>query len=222
MNESVRRLRALGIDPDALSAIVVTHEHADHLGGVARLARRHAVPVWLTNGTYAAWSDREVPQVQYFDPHTPFEIGDLQLCPYPVPHDAREPAQLVIGDGAHRIGVLSDAGSLTPHMCHMLQRCEALMIEFNHDVDMLARGPYPPALQRRVGGDYGHLSNTQAAELLRRIDTTHLRHIVLTHLSAKNNTPALARAAGAAALNCSEDWLVAAPQDQGLDWREVY
>lgn len=219
--EASRRLLALGLEPAALSAIVVTHEHSDHIGGVARFARRHGTPVWMTAGTRSAWTDADVPSLHEFDPHTPFSIGDLALSPYPVPHDAREPAQLVIGDGASRIGVLSDAGSITPHMRSMLDGCDALLLEFNHDVEMLARGPYPDMLKRRVGGDYGHLSNVQAAGLLQRIDTSALKHIVLTHLSEKNNTPELALQAGAAALGCAPQDLVAADQDEGLGWRDL-
>ncbi|MDT0497441.1 MBL fold metallo-hydrolase [Algiphilus sp. W345] len=221
VQESTRRLQRLGVEPESLAAIVVTHEHSDHLGGVARVARRYGLPVWMTRGTHAVWNDVDVPCIEHFDPHTPFAIGDLEMSPYPVPHDAREPAQFVVGNGATCIGVLSDAGSVTPHMCRMLQACDSLLIEFNHDSAMLASGPYPESLKRRVGGAYGHLSNMQAADLLRRIDTSRVQHVVLTHLSEKNNTPELALTAGAEALGCETHWLVAAEQDQGLAWREI-
>ena len=143
----------------------------------------------MTRGTHAVWNDVDVPCIEHFDPHTPFAIGDLEMSPYPVPHDAREPAQFVVGNGATCIGVLSDAGSVTPHMCRMLQACDSLLIEFNHDSAMLANGPYPESLKRRVGGAYGHLSNMQAADLLRRIDTSRLQHVVLKATTPCENCP---------------------------------
>ena len=99
VQESTRRLQRLGVEPESLAAIVVTHEHSDHLGGVARVARRYGLPVWMTRGTHAVWNDVDVPCIEHFDPHTPFAIGDLEMSPYPVPHDAREPAQFVVGNG---------------------------------------------------------------------------------------------------------------------------
>lgn len=221
LGEAEQRLARLGLAADALSAIIVTHEHGDHLGGVGRLARRHHLPVWLTSGTHAAWRDAKVPRVHRFSPHETFAIGDLEIAPYPVPHDAREPCQFVLSDGRHRIGVLSDAGSLTPHMRTMLDACDALLLECNHDEQMLARGPYPEALKRRVGGAMGHLSNVQAAMLLTQLNCSRLQHLVLTHLSETNNTPEHARGACAAALNCTPDWLAVADQDAGLAWRAL-
>ena len=143
----------------------------------------------------------------------------MKITPYAVPHDAREPAQYVIGDGRYRVGVLSDAGHITPHMRETLSGCDALLLECNHDPDMLANGPYPPALRERVGGDYGHLSNQQAAGLLDAIDTSALQQLVIAHISAKNNRPELAQSAVAAALGCEPDWAPVADQETGLDWR---
>ncbi|MBX6419398.1 MAG: MBL fold metallo-hydrolase [Nevskia sp.] len=220
--ETEARLQRLGLAAEDLDAVVVTHEHADHLSGVARLAQRYRLPVWLTPGTRKSW--REAPDadlLRHFSPHQPFAIGDLAVEPFPVPHDAREPCQYVFGDGAFRVGVLSDAGSVTPHMRAVLSGCHALLVEFNHDGEMLARGPYPAALKRRVAGDRGHLSNAQAAALLAAIDCSRLRHLVLIHLSEINNTPELARRAAAAALNCTPDWIACAHQERGLDWCEV-
>jgi phosphoribosyl 1,2-cyclic phosphodiesterase len=219
LREAEARLARLGVELHALTAIVVTHEHADHIGGVARLARKHRLPVYLTSGTLAAWKDAPVPRTQCFSPHESFAIQDVQVQPFPVPHDAREPCQYVFGDGRFRVGVLSDAGSVTPYMRQTLGGCDALMLEFNHDVQMLANGPYPPKLQERVGGPLGHLSNMQSAELVRSIDVTRLRHLVLTHLSEKNNTPELALAAAAPHAASAE--VVCAHQDRGLGWRAL-
>lgn len=215
------RLRRLGVEPESLDAILVTHEHSDHLGGVARYARKYGTPVWITHGTCTAWDDPQVPQIRRFSPHDRFRIGAIDVQPYPVPHDAREPCQYVLGDGVRRLGVLSDAGHVTAHMHALLADCDALSLECNHDPQMLADGPYPAALKRRVGGGLGHLSNGQAAGLLAAVDAARLQHLVLTHLSEVNNTPALARATAVAALERDEDWIVCAGQQDGLDWREL-
>ena len=222
LNEVDARLARLGLCADDLSAILVTHEHGDHIGGVARLARRNRLPVWLTPGTLAAWRTAPEGWVRTFSPHRAFEIGDLTIAPYPVPHDAREPCQYVFGDGARRVGVLTDAGSVTPHMREVLSGLDALLLEFNHDRDMLLRGPYPQSLKVRVAGSKGHLSNAQAADLLATIDCSRLQHLVLTHLSETNNTPEYALHAAATALGGAPDWLVCAHQDAGLDWRDLH
>lgn len=219
--EAETRLERCGIEPASIDAILVTHEHSDHLGGVARFARKHGTPVWLTHGSHAAWNDAQVPELRRFSPHELFEIGGIDVLPYPVPHDAREPCQYVFAAGGRRLGILSDAGHVTPHMRAMLADCDALMLECNHDAQMLADGPYPAPLKRRVAGGLGHLSNAQSAALLASLDASRLQHLVLTHLSEKNNTPALARAAAVTALERDEDWIVCAEQDEGLDWREV-
>lgn len=221
LKETRARLRRLGVEPETLAGILVTHEHNDHLGGVAVLARRYRLPVWITHGSHAAWNAEGVNSVQRFSPHQGFRIGALEITPYPVPHDAREPCQYVLGDGRRRLGILSDAGHITPHMKSVLADCDGLMLECNHDVQMLARGPYPPALKRRVGGGLGHLSNAQAAELLAAVEASRLQQLVLTHLSEVNNTPALARAAAVVALNRDASWIVCAGQQDGLDWREL-
>ncbi|MDB5970992.1 MAG: fold metallo-hydrolase [Hydrocarboniphaga sp.] len=215
------RLQRLGIEPGSISAILVTHEHGDHLGGVARLARRHGIEVWMTPGTCSAWGEHRVEQVRLFSPHADWSIGDLHVQPYPVPHDAREPCQYVFAYRGLRVGILSDAGAVTPYMQLMLDRCDALMLECNHDSAMLAAGPYPYSLKHRVGGGLGHLSNEQSAALLRGVDRSRLQHLVLTHLSETNNTPELALRAARDAMQSAADWIVCAGQDEGLAWREV-
>ncbi|MBI5784107.1 MAG: MBL fold metallo-hydrolase [Rhodocyclales bacterium] len=214
------RLARVGLAPDDLDAILVTHEHADHVGGAAACARRYAIDVFLTHGTLGAAALADV-SLTVIDSHTPFAIGDIELFPFPVPHDAREPAQFVFSDGACRLGVLTDAGCVTPHMVGMLSGCAALVLECNHDAAMLAAGRYPPYLKQRIAGRYGHLDNAAAAGLLAQIDRSRLRHVVAAHLSQENNTPQLAVAALAAVLGCEPEWLAVADQDNGCDWRQV-
>ena len=215
------RLANLGKRPEDLTAIVVTHEHSDHVSGVAVLARSYDIVVWATPGTAQAAGLGELVGSKFFDCHAPFAIGDVEAAPFPVPHDAREPSQFVFGDGARRIGVLTDVGSLTPHITESLDDCDALVLECNHDADMLAAGNYPPSLKQRVGGRHGHLSNDQAAALLARLNCAKLQHVVAAHLSEKNNEPHLAQQALSAVLGCEMGWIAVADQKRGLAWREV-
>ncbi len=219
--EVERRMARLGKTPSDLSAIVVTHEHGDHIKGVGPLARRYKIPVWMTHGTARHERLGKLPQLHYFNSHESFAIDGLELSPYPVPHDAREPAQFVFGDGQRRLGILTDVGCWTPHIEEQLSACDALMLECNHDRDMLYLGSYPHSLKERVGGRHGHLSNAQAAELLARLDNSKLQHLVAAHLSEENNQPLLAQQALAQVLGCNADWISIAAQEQGLNWREV-
>ena len=219
--ETEKRLTRLGLDARQVDAILVTHEHSDHISGVARFSRRFGIPVWMTAGTEAVHRGGEVAASHCFSSHQPFRIGDLEIAPYPVPHDAREPCQFVFSDGAVRLGVLTDAGSITAHMVQALDGLDALILECNHDPELLARGPYPARLQQRVGGRYGHLSNQQAADLLKQIATTRLQHLVAAHLSEKNNRVDLARAALAQVLHCAAADISVAEQETGIAWRDV-
>ena len=221
--ETVLRLARNGIEPESLAAVVVTHEHADHLGGVPRLAARFEIQVWLTHGTLAAANGRldAVGSVRAFDGHDPFVIGDIAVAPIPVPHDAREPVQFVFGDGVRRLGLLTDLGMSTPHVVECLSGCDALVLECNHDPDLLANSDYTAALKARISGRHGHLSNAAAAALLRDIDRSRLQHVFAAHLSRQNNRPEFARAALAGALGCTPDWVGIAEQDTGFGWRDI-
>lgn len=221
--ELERRLAGVGMAAEMLSAIVVTHEHHDHIAGVGAVARKYRLPVWLSHGSYRAGERRlgKLPERHTLNCHQRFSIGELELQPFPVPHDAREPCQLVLGDGDKRLGILTDAGRSTQHIEDSLGGCDALILECNHDPQLLADGPYPPSLQARVGGELGHLSNGQSAELLGRLEVGRLQHLVAAHISEKNNRPELATAALSEALGCEPQWIALANQDDGLGWRDI-
>jgi phosphoribosyl 1,2-cyclic phosphodiesterase len=217
-----RRLARLDMRVDALDAIIVTHEHGDHIGGVARIARRHQIPVWMSHGTWRGLESMfDDIQVNLVEGHAAFSVGDVLVEPFPVPHDAREPAQFVFSDGSVRLGVLTDTGESTLHIERTLTACDGIVLECNHDADMLARSNYPARLRRRISSRVGHLDNAAAANLLSRVAGTRLRHVIAAHLSQQNNTPELARGALAAVLGCSPDWIGVAYQDSGFDWREL-
>jgi phosphoribosyl 1,2-cyclic phosphodiesterase len=222
IRDTIARLARVGVAPDTLSAIIVTHEHSDHIGGVAPFAARFGTPVWLTFGTLAVVSDRfaDLPCVRGFDSHDSFAIDAIEVHPFPVPHDAREPVQFVCSDGRWRLGVLTDLGVSTAHVEASLSGCDALVLECNHDLEMLANGDYPESLKRRIASKVGHLDNGAAAGLLGRIDTSRLKHLIAAHLSQQNNRPELARAALAGSLNCDLDWIGVADQQLGFGWRE--
>jgi phosphoribosyl 1,2-cyclic phosphodiesterase len=217
------RMSRLGLAPDDLDAIIVTHEHGDHGGGVTKLSTRYDIPVYLTRGTYSGLGaeGRAIASPRFIDAYTPFAIGDAEVRPYTVPHDAREPVQFVVCDGTGRLGVLTDTGIPTPHIVQALSGVDALVLECNHDLDMLMNGPYPAHLKRRIAGRLGHLSNEASAEIVRAMDRSRLKHVIAAHLSEKNNTPELALAALAGALGCASDWVGIATQEDGFAWREI-
>ena len=218
--ELARRLARLDLTGESLDAILVTHEHGDHSAGVFACARRFGVPVYLSHGTLAGVPRHGVaqPVLQVIDSHAPFRIGNLEIHPFPVPHDAREPVQYVFTDGSHRLGVLTDVGAATPHIKSMLDGCHALVLECNHDRQMLEVGRYPRHLKQRIAGPYGHLENAAAAALLEALDRSQLQHLVAAHISQENNTAQLARDCLAAVAGPLGQGIVVATQDEGFAW----
>jgi phosphoribosyl 1,2-cyclic phosphodiesterase len=221
--ELTRRLARAGCTPADLDAVFITHEHGDHVGCSVAFARRHRIPLLTSRGTWRAIGRED------FDPSLlhllrggeRLAFGDVELQPFSVPHDAQEPLQLCLDDGALRLGIVTDLGCAPAAVAEALQRCRALLLECNHDEAMLRAGPYPPMLQRRILGTHGHLSNAAAADLLARCLHRGLSTVVAAHLSEKNNAPALARGALAAVLACGADDIRVADPVQGFDWLSV-
>lgn len=219
IKETDKRMERLGVSGDEISAILVTHEHADHVGGVARYARRYNIPVWASHGTGAMI--KNIDSVQCFNSHKIFELGEISVEPILVPHDAREPTQFVFRSNNLKLGVMTDTGSITQHMVDVLKGCDALLLECNYDREMLLNGVYPESLKRRVLGDWGHLDNQQAIELLQHLDTSTLQHLVLAHVSEKNNSHDLVLDSVSKAIQCDRAWLEVIDQDNGMAWRNL-
>jgi len=221
--ELATRLARAGLAVSDLDALFVTHEHADHVGSAVALARRHRIPLWMSRGTWRAVGSPELPDglLHFARDGQAIALGDLEIAPYTVPHDAQEPLQPRFSDGAWRLGVLTDAGSRTDHLVAHLQHCHALLLECNHDLAMLAASRYPYPLRARIGGRYGHLSNDTAAQILADCLHAGLRHVVAAHLSRENNTPELALAALAGVCGVRTHELKVAGPGWGFDWIEL-
>ena len=226
MRETQARLARAGLAPSQLAAILVTHEHEDHLGGVFGFARKHRLPVCLSHGTLQAQladdpAAENGVEIRLLHAEEKFSVDGLEILPFTVPHDAREPLHYVFSDGARRLGVLTDTGCSTPHIEQTLSGLDALVLETNHDRDMLLGSDYPQSLKARIAGRLGHLDNQASGALLAALDQTQLKHVVAAHLSRRNNNPDLARAALAEALGCEAQWIAVATQESGFDWREI-
>lgn len=197
------RLSSVNMDPDSIGAILISHGHNDHIRGIVAIARRLGARVFasasaIKQADLSAAIGEE--QVSVIEAGSGFRVGELNIDPFPVPHDAPETFGFTITDGRSKLGIATDLGSLTMDVVQGFMGCDALVIESNHDERMLLEGPYPLSLKKRVRGPEGHLSNTDTAELLRCVAHRDLKHVVLAHLSAQNNRPELTLAAARKAL----------------------
>lgn len=200
--EIERRLAEIGVEAESLSAILITHEHGDHVKGAAILSRRYRLPVFVNVATLNAAGPvlDNLPQCHTFDTGQTFIFQDFQIHPYAISHDATDPVGFLLNNGRVLMGYCTDTGLVSRLMQHRLSNCHGLVLECNHDPDLLRNGPYPPSLQQRVRGKTGHLANAEAAGFLRDILHDDLEHVVLSHISETNNRPHLAREAIAAVL----------------------
>ena len=210
------RLARCGLSLDDLDAVLLTHEHSDHVGGVDTLLRQRRLPVYCSAGTADAVGLSSTCAVVSGEI---FSVGCLQWVPFAVSHDAAEPLQYIFSDGARRLGVITDVGAPDEAVEAVLGGLDALVLECNHDVDLLRASDYPPFLKARILGGRGHLSNAQAAQLLAKIDRRRLRLLAAAHLSRRNNRPQLAQSALAAVLGADADDVLIADQDAGLGWQ---
>ena len=221
LRELDRRLARIGLRSTDLDAVFVTHEHGDHIGSALALARRDNVPLWMSRGTWRAVRRPELPEIRFARDGEALTIGALELHPFTVAHDAEEPLQLRCVERERRLGVLTDAGSITTHLIDSLQGCHALLLECNHDRELLAGSRYPPSLKARIGGRYGHLANDTAAEILAACLHAGLRHLVAAHLSEENNRPQLVRASLGGMWGDERAEIVIADPAHGFAWITV-
>ena len=216
------RLEKAGVLIQDLDAIFITHEHGDHIGCVQALSDKHRIPVWMSAGTSAAMNfDNTSGSLNLARDGHEIGLGNLRLTPFTVPHDARAPLQITCTDGQAKLGILTDLGHATDHVVNHLKGCNSLLLECNHDSDMLAASSYPGFLKLRVGGNHGHLSNSQAADVARTVQHSDLRHVVAAHLSQQNNLPTLAGQMLAKALSRQLNDIVIATPDEGCAWLDV-
>jgi len=207
--ETFKRMKAVGEDPHALTAILISHEHSDHVSGLATLAKKLNVPIFMTGATHHAWARAvrdekgEAPQtarLELFPAGRNFNIGDISVTSFTVPHDAADPVGFTFRAEGVKIGFVTDLGYLPPNVCDQLRGCELLVMESNHDLEMLRGGPYPWSVKQRVGSRVGHLSNDDLADFLASDYDGYATYVVLAHISEQNNHPELARGAAEKAL----------------------
>jgi len=223
LRELETRLARAGLGVGDIDAIFVTHEHGDHVGCAVAFAVRHELPLWMSRGTWRALGEPVAPAgLRFARDDESVAIGDLELLPFTVAHDAAEPLQLRCSDGSVQLVVLTDLGSITTHMLERVDGCDALILECNHDMTMLAASRYPASLKARIGGRFGHLSNDVAVEILARCMSARLRHLVAAHLSRENNRPELVRTL------LGEKWggpggadIVVADPGSGFGWLQI-
>jgi phosphoribosyl 1,2-cyclic phosphodiesterase len=225
LKELERRLIRADLALEDLDAIFVTHEHVDHVGHTKRVASFVGIPVWMSQGTWLACSGLDWglsdSQINIAQDTQSIALGALQITPFTVPHDAREPLQLRLSDGSMSLGIVTDLGHVSAHVLAQLKGCNALMLETNHDSDMLSASGYPQFLKDRISGPFGHLSNRAACELASAIKHESLNQVLAAHLSERNNSPDIVLECLSRALSCAPSDLMVAAPDTGSPWITV-
>jgi phosphoribosyl 1,2-cyclic phosphodiesterase len=207
--ETFKRLKHLGQDPHSLSAILISHEHSDHVYGLLVLATKLNIPVFMTGATHEAWARAlrddcgdvpQLPNVEKFSSGQRFMIGDITVTPFTIPHDAADPVGFTFRSEGVKVAIATDLGYVTPNVSDQLRGCDVLVIESNHDLEMLRGGPYPWSVKQRVMSRVGHLSNDALADFFTSDYDGGAAYVVLAHLSEHNNLPEVARMAAEKAL----------------------
>ena len=228
--ETFRRMRACGLDPQSLDAILISHEHSDHVAGVPVLARKLKIPVFMTPHTRSAWKRQLAAQhvkldgefrSESFEPGRSLQIGDIAISSFTIPHDAVDPVGFCFRAEGVKLAIVTDLGYMPASVRQHIRDCDLLMIESNHDLEMLRLGPYPWAVKQRVMSRVGHLSNSALGEFLAGEYDGGAAVVVLAHLSEQNNHPELARASAEQALGnrprLLQNRLLLAHQSQPLE-----
>lgn len=216
-----RRLGLAAVSLSDISAVLVTHEHADHAQGVMRAARASGAAVLATAGTWRGMGVQPRAEDRVIVAEQPFTLAGLDVLPVTVPHDAREPVQFLFERNSVRLGVLTDLGHPSAHVVDRFRGCDGLLLEYNHDTEMLRNGGYPASLKRRVGGAFGHLANVQASALLAALKPERLQVVLAGHLSEQNNTRDLVASALAEVMAAHPARQALADQRGASDWFEI-
>ena len=219
IKETARRLERVGKSPQDISAILVTHEHSDHWKGVLPFGSKFSIDIYATAGCYRAVnvSPESSKLFNVICSHNGFMIDNVNVLPIPVPHDANEPVQYIFSYDQYRLGILTDVGNITPYIIEQYNGCTGLLVEANHDVELLQAGAYPKFLKDRVAGEWGHLNNYQTASLLSAIDQESIQKLVIGHISESNNNSAKVKQA-IEDVFVSVEKIIYANQNEGFDW----
>lgn len=220
MRQTVESMHKKNCSPEQLSAILVTHEHADHIKGVSALARKYQIPVYATRGTAKTGKLDAVERLHWIIPDQPFRLDDVTIIPVTVPHDAHEPCQFLFEVENKKLGIITDLGSISAHVQAAFHHCDALLLEANHDLTMLWQGPYTASLKRRVASDWGHLNNQQAEDFVHSMNLSRLKSLILGHISEQNNSVDIVRQ-HFQQFEQSDRQVFYACQNEGFDWLHV-
>ncbi len=219
VRQAETRLDRIGLKAADLSAILVTHEHSDHISGVGALAYKYGIPVYASFGTLESARRNAAVIGSAINAHSPFQVGEVEVTPVVVPHDAREPTQFVFRHESVSVGIVSDLGCVTPFVIEQFSGLDGLLMESNYDFNMLVKGRYPERVKRRIASDLGHLSNEQAAAFLAAVGHEELT-VVVGHVSEENNHPDLLAESFRAFENGMRS-LTFATQEEGVAWQQV-